>query len=60
MTDPKIIHRRVTCPNGHRIKLEVEPDSPNLIQTIQCPTCEVDSLVIVGILRAVLPDQESS
>ena len=53
MKEPAIIQKRAECPNGHVLKLEVQVGTPNMIQTIQCPTCNADIVVIAGTLTRV-------
>ena len=53
MKEPSTIEKRAECPNGHVLKLEVQAGTPNMIQTIQCPTCNADLVVIAGKLTRV-------
>jgi hypothetical protein len=48
--------KSVTCPNGHRIRLEMVEATPNLIQSIECPTCKTNLIVFAGELLAVLAE----
>jgi hypothetical protein len=51
----KFISKMVECPNGHKIKLEMLSDTPNVITRIQCPTCESEMIVLAGDIRGVVP-----
>ena len=56
MNNPEVTVRFISCPNAHRIRLEVVAGTPNRIQPIQCPTCDVSFIVFAGDLRGVLPE----
>jgi hypothetical protein len=52
------IHKWVKCPSGHVIRLEVRAGTPNLIQQIECPSCETTVVIIAGVLLGVFPDDK--
>jgi hypothetical protein len=56
MKEPATIQKRAECPNGHVLKLEVQVGTPNMIQTIQCPACNADIVVIAGTIASVALD----
>jgi hypothetical protein len=45
----------VECPEGHRIKLEILSDTPNMEGAIECPVCGIGMLVFSGDIRGVVP-----
>jgi len=51
MTEDKDVRISIVeCPNGHRMRLEIVLNTPNLIQMVKCPVCGVTR---VGLLREV-------
>jgi hypothetical protein len=59
MTDEhKFTWRTLQCPNGHKIKLETLIGTPNMIQKIQCPTCQIEMVVFAGDIRGIVPIEE--
>jgi hypothetical protein len=58
MGELQTIHKCVKCPSGHVIRLEVKKGTPNLIQQIQCPSCETNMVIIAGVLDGVFPDDK--
>ena len=52
--DRQFVSKAVECPNGHRIKLEMLSGTPNMIRTIQCPTCQTNMVVISGDIRGIV------
>ena len=58
MTDQReFASKIVQCPNGHKFKLETLSGTPNMIQKIQCPTCQVEMVVFAGDIRGIVPDE---
>ncbi|HZI50198.1 MAG TPA: hypothetical protein VFE29_00115 [Terriglobia bacterium] len=53
--DREFISKTVVCPNGHSFKLETLSSTPNMIRTIQCPTCQTEMVVLSGDLRGIVP-----
>jgi hypothetical protein len=53
----EIKSKTVQCANGHRVKLEMLSGTPELIKTIQCPTCEIVMMVFAGDLRGIVPGE---
>ena len=58
MGELQTIHKWVKCPTGHVIRLEVRTGTPNLIQQIQCPSCETSMVIIAGVLLGIFPDDK--
>ena len=58
MGELQTIHKWVKCPTGHVIRLEVRTGTPNLIQQIQCPSCEASMVIIAGVLLGIFPDDK--
>jgi hypothetical protein len=56
MGELQTIRKWVKCPSGHVVRLEVKSGTPNLIQQIQCPSCETYIVIIAGVLLGVFPD----
>ena len=52
--------RVVNCPKGHRIKLEMLSGTPNMIKSIECPTCGIKMIVFAGDIRGVVPTNSDS
>ena len=46
------------CFKGHRMKLEIAEDTPNLIQVLKCPTCGDKRVGLVGELISVTSTDE--
>jgi len=51
----------VVCRNGHRLKLAILSNTPNMIQKVKCPTCGTEMVSLIGKLLSVSPeDPETS
>jgi hypothetical protein len=60
-TDSPFVSKRVDCPNGHRIRLEILSSTTNMMRTIECPICRFQISVFAGDIRGVIPlDDESA
>jgi hypothetical protein len=56
MTENKDVRIHVVeCPNGHRMKLEIVLNTPNMIQMVKCPVCDVTRVGLLGEVRSVTP-----
>ena len=53
--EPEFISKTVQCPNGHKIRLETLSGTQNMIQKIQCPTCQIEMIVFAGDIRGIVP-----
>jgi len=51
----EIRSKTVQCANGHKVRLEMLAGTPELIKTLQCPTCEIVLIVFSGDIRGVVP-----
>ena len=47
--------KTVQCPNGHKIKLEMLSDTPNMKTRIQCPRCQSEMIVFTRDIRGIVP-----
>ena len=48
----------VECPNGHRMRLEIVLNTPNLIQFVKCPECGATRVGLLREVRSVTPDNQ--
>jgi hypothetical protein len=51
----EIKSKTVQCTNGHQVRLEMLSPTPELIKTLQCPTCEIAMVVFAGDIRGAVP-----
>jgi|KBSSwiStaDraftv2_1062776.scaffolds.fasta_scaffold1442560_2 hypothetical protein len=50
-----IKNKTVQCANGHNLKLEMLSGTPELMTTIQCPSCQIVMMVLAGDIRGIVP-----
>jgi len=56
MTEERAIkNKTVQCANGHKLKLEMLSGTPELMTTIQCPSCQIVMMVLAGDIRGIVP-----
>ena len=56
----EVIVRKTECPNGHPINLHMIAHTPNMIQMVECPTCGIKKVGLIGQLVSVTSADESS
>jgi|KBSSwiStaDraftv2_1062776.scaffolds.fasta_scaffold02345_10 hypothetical protein len=57
MTEDKDVRISIVeCPNGHRMRLEIVLNTPNLIQMVKCPVCGVTRVGLLREVRSVTSD----
>lgn len=56
--DTRIVVKTMVCPNGHRLKLAVVADTPNMIRMVKCPICGVKRIGLIGQLHSVDADKD--
>jgi len=49
------VSKRVTCPDGHQIKLEILSDTPDTKGVVECPVCGIAMTVLSGDIRGAVP-----
>jgi hypothetical protein len=50
--------KTVQCANSHKVKIEMLSGTPEVITTIQCPTCEIVMMIFAGDIRGIVPIDE--
>jgi len=57
MTEDKDVRISIVeCPNGHRMRLEIVLNTPNLLQMVKCPVCGVTRVGLLREVRSVTSD----
>jgi len=57
MTEDKDVRISIVeCPNGHRMRIEIVLNTPNLIQMVKCPVCGVTRVGLLREVRSVTSD----
>src|SRR5262245_33965301 len=51
----QFVSKRVTCPDGHQIKLEILSGTPDTKGVVECPVCGIAMTVLSGDIRGVVP-----
>ena len=55
-SQPNLTCSVVSCPQGHKIKLEITAATEERLQAIECPTCQTRTVIFSGDLVGVIPE----
>jgi hypothetical protein len=53
-SQPNLTYSVVSCPKGHKIKLEIRAATEERLRAIECPTCQTRTVIFSGDLVGVL------